>query len=65
MILNLDDLTVTTFATTPGDGTGELGDAESSGTISAGCPATRYVTNCLITCITCVAGCESGSGANC
>jgi hypothetical protein len=64
MILNLDDLTVTTFTTTPGDPGVEPGD-DGDSRLSNTCPPSEYLTNCLITCITCAAGCESGSGANC
>ena len=62
MTLNIEDLYVTSFATSP-----EAGSEEALGPNTRGCPVgfTAAWTNCNNTCVTCAAGCESGTGGVC
>lgn len=56
MTLNLDDLTVTTFAT---------GSTESEEEYLSHHCAPSWDTLCKLTCVTCPAGCETGTAGAC
>lgn len=59
MTLNLDDLAVTTFATSAPDS-----EAGAESYLSRSCPQS-WNTMCDLTCVTCYNGCESGTGGAC
>lgn len=61
MTLNLNDLYVTSFDIGPVDGLAAAGPNTRT------CPIgfTAAYTNCDNTCVTCAAGCESGTGGHC